>query len=337
MKKYSVLNYLQEEITEQCKSLPQVFEDVRQWEQFRDNNREAVKNLLPLIRNSSTAKHNVTGTCELSEELVLECIDVHMDGPLFIPVHLYKRKEVGTSPAVIICPGYATPKNTSFYVSFAMRLAAEGIIALVMEYGGAGESADRPDVHTNTDNISSAAHLLGMNEAGLRVSANIAAFDYLKTRKDIDRGRIGITGLCQGSITTAYTVAVEGGFWACAPLCGATTYEAEATEYASRQGGWSGISPFVFGILKHADFQHLFASFAPKPMLIQNNITDIHWPLSGFERVKDFVSSIYGLYGKDENIQFRLENAPHAYEGAHSDNILNFFIKLKGEKDDAKG
>ncbi|MBN2851727.1 MAG: dienelactone hydrolase family protein [Clostridia bacterium] len=327
MNKYSVHNYLQQRLMKQCQELPHAFDSVNDFECYKKKLRERLCEILPVLPSAYEGTGTVIGRNQLSEDLTLESIELTLDENLLVPVHLYKKEGTMNAPAVIICPGYGTPMNTDYYVSFAMSLANEGIAAAVIEYGGTGETAERPDYNTAIDNISSACHLLGMNEAGIRVSSNIALFNYLKRRKDINEQRIGITGLCQGSIITAYTIAVENGFYACAPLCGATTYEAEVVSYASRQGGWSGISPFVFDILKYADFQHLFSCFAPKPMLIQNNMTDIHWPLSGFEKVKQMVEEVYHLYKEKDKIQFRLSHAPHAYQGAHADNIIRFFVK----------
>ncbi|MFO7635847.1 MAG: hypothetical protein R6W96_00885 [Clostridia bacterium] len=325
IKKYSLLHYLQRQIIDQAALLPSAFRDIPDWEGYKADLREKLPGLLPVVKNIHTGKGKSTGVFGLSGNLVLETLDIQIDQDLFAPVYLYRKKGAGISPAVIMCPGYGTPANTDFYVSFAMALAEEGIAAAVVEYGGTGLTADRPDFHTDINNIATAATLLGMNEAGFRVSYNISLFEYLKAREDIHSGKIGITGLCQGAITTAFTVAVEQGFAACAPLCGVTTYEAESVEYASRQGGWTGVSPFVSGILKEADFQHLLACFAPGPMLLQNNITDIHWPLSGYGKARDFIQGIYALYESGDKCVFGLEHAPHSYEGSHAQNILRFF------------
>ncbi|MFO7611775.1 MAG: hypothetical protein R6W99_04725 [Clostridia bacterium] len=334
MNKYSLHRYLQSKVEEQCGSLPLHFNGINEWLDYKIRLREWLEENLPVIRNSHTGSGVSTGIFAISDSVSLETADVQVDENLAVPVSMYRPSAPAPSPAVMICPGFATPANTGFYVSFAISLAEAGITAVVMEYGGTGLCADRPDCETDINNIASAAHLLGMNEAGFRVSYNIAVFEFLRKNPAIIADRIGITGLCQGAITAMYTTAAEDGFASFAPLCGVSTYEAEVADYAGRQGGWTGISPFVFNVLNHGDFMHFLAAFAPKPILAQNNITDIHWPLQGFEKTQKFVRNIYDLYGAGDNCIFLLSHSPHSYEGDNATGLVDFFIKTLGENND---
>lgn len=334
MNKYSLHRYLQSKVEEQCALLPLNFNGTDDWDEYKNGLREWLVENLPVIRNSHTGNGVSTGIFEISDSVSLETVDILVDENLPAPLSIYRPSIPVPSPAVMICPGFASPANTDFYVSFAISLAEKGITAIVIEYGGTGLCADRPDCETNINNIASAAHLLGMNEAGLRVSYNISAFEFLRKDPNIITDKIGITGLCQGAITAMYTTAVEDGFASFAPICGVSTYEAEITDYAGRQGGWTGISPFVFNVLKQGDFMHLLAAFAPKPILAQNNIIDIHWPLQGFYKTQKFVKHIYDLYGAKDKCSFRLSHSPHSYEGDNANNLIDFFINTLGVNND---
>ncbi|NQT18135.1 MAG: hypothetical protein HQ592_00410, partial [Planctomycetes bacterium] len=107
-----------------------------------------------------------------------------------------------------------------------------------------------------------------------------------------------------------------------------TTYEAIVTEYMNRQGGWSGISPYVFDHLEVADVQHVVAAAAPRPLFVQNNIIDIHWPYSGFEKVKQLTTAIYRLYGAENRCRFRIEHGPHAYAEPFVSNLVQWFKEV---------
>ena len=148
---------------------------------------------------------------------------------------------------------------------------------------------------------------------------------YLLTRDDVDAERVGITGLCQGSIVTWYTAAVCETLAAVAPLCGVTTHEAIILEYCNRQGGWSGISPYVWDLAAVADIQHVVACTAPRPLFVQNNLIDIHWPLSGFEQVKAMAEHVYGLHDAADRCRFHLEHGPHAFAEPMKSNIVSWF------------
>ncbi|MBN1623841.1 MAG: hypothetical protein JW903_05695 [Clostridia bacterium] len=330
MNNYSLHRYLQKQVEGKCDKLPLCFNDINEWLGYRNKLSQWLVENLPIVRNSYSGRGETTGVFVITDKVELMTADVMVDEGLAVPISIYRPRADGIYPAVLVCPGFATPANTAYYVSFAMGLAEKGIIAAVIEYGGTGLCADRPDCETNINNIASAAHLLGMNEAGFRVLYNLSVYEFLKNDPKIHSDRIGITGLCQGAITAMYTIAVEDGFVAFSPLCGVSTYEAEVTDYAGRQGGWTGISPFVFDVLQYGDFMHFIASFAPKPLFVLNNLTDIHWPLQGFEKTRKFVSHIYELAGASRNCSFRLSNSPHSYEGENASAIIEFFIKTLG-------
>ena len=330
MNNYSLHRYLQTKVEEKCKKLPLEFNDINEWHHYRTNLKNWLIENLPVVRNSYTGKGESTGVFEISDTVELETVDVMFDENLAIPVSIYRPNVAGPHPAVLVCPGFGTPANTGYYVSFAIGLAQKGIAAAVIEYGGTGLCADRPDCETNINNIASAAHLLGMNEAGFRVSYNISVYEFLRCDPKVISDRIGITGLCQGAITAMYTIVVEEGFAAFSPLCGVSTYEAEVLDYSGRQGGWTGISPFVFNVLEYGDFMHFIASFAPKPLFVVNNLTDIHWPLQGLEKTQKFVRHIYGLADASDACSFRLTNSPHSYEGENASSITEFFINAIG-------
>ncbi len=327
--RYSALKYFQKKITERCSKLPQRFDSLEEWNEYKAKLVAVLREELPIWQTGDQSACPQTASAELGGNIVLEAIDVYFEDGFYIPVHVYVPKQKAPKrPAVIVCPGYGQRKNSEDIVDLCVVLAKEGMIALAMEYDATGERADRPDFETDINNVTALGQLVGITNVGLRVMSNLAALNYLKNRDDIDSRRVGITGLCQGAIVTWFTAAICEDFAVVAPLCGATTYEAIALEYCNRQGGWSGISPYVFDLLSYADVQHIIAAIAPRPLLAQNNLIDMHWPLSGFEKVKQFSQHIYDLYNSGENCRFILEHGPHAYAGPFISNIVTWFKKF---------
>lgn len=327
MNKFSALKYLQKKVAEQCALLHQSFNNISHWEEYKSSFLDRLVELLPVIEPMNPQPDYSIMECDLSDNLVLEYVAVNFDSGFFIPVNIYKpRMFEGKLPVVLVCPGYGQPKNAEDIISVCMDLAQDGIIAVTLDYAGVGEAADRPDINTNVNNIDAAASLLGINDIGLRVMSNLAVLRHLKTLDYVDSGRIGITGICQGSIVLWYTAALSDDFRAIAPVCGTTTYEAEVLEYSGRQGGWTGISPFVFKLLKYGDVQHLYGCFAPRPLFVQSNIIDRHWPSSGFQKIQEFTKNIYSLYGVSDNCRFLIEDEPHAFSEAFIDNLTKWFL-----------
>lgn len=327
--RYSALRHLQKKVTEKCSQLPSEFSSLEAWESFRVQLIQGLKEKLPLWDTGTPRESVRTAELDLGQDLVLEAVDVHFEDEFYIPVHVYRKKDqAGRRPAVLVCPGYGFSKIAQDTADMCIALAKAGFVALAMEYDGTGERAERPDFETAINNVTAAAAMLGITNVGLRVMNNLAAVKYLKTRDEVDPARLGITGLCQGAVATWFTTAVCEELAAAAPLCGATTYEAIILEYCNRQGGWSGISPYVYGLFNLADVQHVVAAIAPRPLLVQNNIIDIHWPYSGFEKVSRFTQNIYGLYGKSDRCTFRIENGPHAFAEPFVTGITEWFVKV---------
>ena len=328
MNKYSALEYLKVKVRERCGRLPQSFGSMSEWEEYKRRFLSNLAELLPISNHESAGKGELITRNSLSEDLLLENIAVTFDEGFYVSSHIYRPVDSeGKLSVVLVCPGYGQPKNAEDIAGIGMSLARSGFAAVTLDYTGTGEAADRPDHHTNINNIAAAASLLGINDVGLRVMSNLAVLKYLKTLEYIDSERIGITGICQGSIVLWYTAALSDDITAIAPVCGTTNYEAEVLEYSSRQGGWTGISPFVFNLLEHGDVQHLYGCFAPRPLLAQNNIIDRHWPQSGFEKVKRFTERIYSLYDAGDKLNFCIENEPHAFSGAFVANLTSFFTR----------
>ena len=334
--RYSEIRMLQEMIIEQCGRLPESFDTADRWMKYRCELVEFLNSALPVWTPNPAHPAVVTAEAGLGKELVLEAIDVPLHGDYDVPIHLYRRRDStrddmavnGRRPAILVCPGYAQVKNNPDVIEICMAFAMRGFLAVAVEYGGTGERANRPDVSTDINNVTALADLLGGTNVGLRVYTNRAVLDYFAQREDIDATRIGITGLCQGSIISWYTAAIDDRCIAVAPLCGATTYEAIATEYVNRQGGWSGTSPYVHNILSKADVQHIIACIAPRPLFVQNNLIDKHWPLSGFGKVQRFVGKIYELLDARDRVRFQVEHGPHAFAVPFLTNIVTWFAEV---------
>jgi len=327
--RWSALTYLQKKVAERCARLPYQFESIEAWTAFRGGLVPFLREKLPVWETSDALPDQRTAEFDLGEDLVLETVDVHFDDGFFIPIHLYRPKAADSAlPAALVCHGYGGAKNSGDTADMCIALARNGIMAAAPDYDAAGERKDRPDLHTDTNNVCALACLLGVNDVALRVMNNLAVLRCLKERDDVDAKRIGITGLCQGAIVTWFTAAVCEEFAVIAPLCGATSYEAVALEYCNRQGGWSGISPYVFDLLAGGDVPHVLAACAPRPLLVQNNIIDVHWPYSGFQQTKALCERVYELHGAADRCRFKLEHGPHAYAPPFIANIVGWFERF---------
>lgn len=322
----STLRYLQGLVERKCQKFPTDFQNLAQWEEYKSWLLDNLKKILPIIQCTDQGKGKSLSRVNLGTKTVIEEIQVLVDESYYIKFHLYLPiKCVGKIPCVLVCPGYLQEKRASDIADMCIALSEHNIAAAAVEYTATGSCGDRPDSALNLDNVVSVAACLGMNDVGIRVAHNMAVLHYIQNRIEINKDRIGITGLCQGSIVLWFTAALCEEFKAIAPLCGTTTMEAEILEYTGTQGGWSGTSPFVFNLLEYGDVPQIYATFAPRPLLVQNNVIDRHWPYSGLQKVKGLCEKVYGLYQAEDKCSFCIEHQTHAYDEKFIESIIRFF------------
>ncbi len=333
--RYSLLTYLQKKAAEQISKLPKDFNELGKWESFRKELVEKLKETLGIPQISLPTDSKLISSSSVSttsgKDITFERVDFNFEGEFYVPSFIYRPSEVKKKlSAIIISPGWPHHKYIDTYNDFAFQLAKEGFLALILDHAPFGERQDGsiqylPENSSQSCiNVEGAAMLLGICYMGLRVRDNIRAVDYLMSREDIDKERIGITGLCEGGMDTWYSAAIDERMKVVAPLCSCTTYEAWTLEY-SNYGVLGDTTQSVYGILKFADMQHIFASIAPRPLLIQNNIKDNWWPISGYNQVVELCNKVFGLYKASEKFDAHLENASHAYHPIFSQRIIEWF------------
>ncbi len=133
--------------------------------------------------------------------------------------------------------------------------------------------------------------------------------DYLQTRPEIDKDRIGATGMSMGCTRAWWAAAIDDRVKAIVGVACFTRYT-ELLAHASSHG----IYYFVPGVLKHFDTEAIFALVAPRPMLQLSGDQDYNAPPDGVEVLEKKIGAVYRLYDQPENFQSVLyRNTGHEY------------------------
>jgi dienelactone hydrolase len=138
---------------------------------------------------------------------------------------------------------------------------------------------------------------------GIQVFDTLRGLDYLLTRSDVDPGRIGVVGLCQGAEQAWLAGALETRFQFVVPVCGTTTYEAWARMPAFDGVALSDASPYVGNVLRATDWDQIGACIAPRAVLVVSNSGDNWWPAAGYDKVVETIGQVYGLYGRGDRFR----------------------------------
>jgi len=320
------MQWLQRQVAKKAATLPFDFSTIVQWETFKGEMRRKLPAVCGLPAFPEMKESFIRGRSRVDEDVLVERVDIYVDEDYAIPAFAFYRESTEKIPALLWNPGWPQDKWDAAYQKFAVRMAKQGMLVLIVDHIPFGETAfNGTDVLQRTTLAMSLCNLIGVSQFMLRVAECMRAGEYLRSRPDVDASRVAISGLCQGGMDTWFTAALDDGFCCAAPICSASTYAVHMTEMASYITN-ADTSPFPFGVLNVCDVEHLHAAVAPRPLLVRGNLPDNWWPVSGFDSIETFCRKIYGLYGALDQMDFRYEVNEHNLTNQFAQALEQFLI-----------
>jgi dienelactone hydrolase len=141
---------------------------------------------------------------------------------------------------------------------------------------------------------------LGRTLWGMMVRDDQIALDYLCSRPEVDKARIGATGMSMGSTRAWWLAAVDERITATVAVACMTRYE---NLIAHGQLRAHGMYYFVFGLLRHFDSEGVLALIAPRPFLILTGDLDSGSPVDGIKVIEDQVGKVYATLDARERFK----------------------------------
>ncbi|MGQ9455699.1 MAG: alpha/beta hydrolase family protein [Armatimonadota bacterium] len=132
---------------------------------------------------------------------------------------------------------------------------------------------------------------------GMMVYDSIKSLDYLCTRDDVDKSRIGTLGLSMGSTMAWWTAALDERIACCVDICCLTDFHALIDV---RGLDAHGIYYYVPALLKEWTTAKINALIAPRPHLALAGEYDILTPSHGLDRIDAELRKVYEQAGKPE-------------------------------------
>ena len=325
----NAVRWLQKKVMEKSLQLPRDFDSKAQWEAFRKSIRERLPGVIGIPRFPASEESQLRGRIRVGDDVVCERVDVYVDEDYGIPAFVYAPAAPMQKlmPGLVWNPGWPQDKWQRSYQEFAVRMARQHYVVLVLDHAPFGETtAFENKGQRGMTIIMGMGDVLGISQLGLRAAETMRCGEYLRNRSDVDASRVAVAGLCQGGQDTWLSAALDDGFCAAAPICSETTFTVHMAEMASYFAN-ADSSPFPFGILNVCDIDHLHAAIAPRPLLVRANLPDQWWPVSGFDDVESLTRSIYRLYDAEDVVDFRAEVHEHDLTGPFADALETFLLK----------
>lgn len=177
---------------------------------------------------------------------------------------------------------------------FALGCMRRGVAALALEQRSFGLRREQVQKQVSPHGCHDAtmhALMLGRTLLGERVFDVDRAIDYLLTRRDVDPGRIGVTGNSGGGTISLFSAALLARVAWAMPSCFFCTFR------DSIMSIYHCADNYVPNLYLQAEMPDVMGLFAPKPVVVVAGRTDPIFPIAGVRRAFKHLRRIYSAAG----------------------------------------
>jgi cephalosporin-C deacetylase-like acetyl esterase len=277
------------------------------------------------------------------EKLIFESMpEVYVTANLYLPA-------VGKPPypGILVSLGHTSDgKAYRNYQYSYQNLARKGYVVLAYDPFGQGERIQYLIPGTGRSRYSPTGEhtqagrpmiLFGSGFARYRCWDGIRALDYLCSRPEVDRQRIGCTGHSGGGTMAMYFVALDPRIQAAVVVEG--NFENVAGPYYDPPGAIADAEQNIVGSLPlRLDRGDLLAAFAPKPLLMSYTVHDEGQTYSPVyeESIKENyaeLSRVYGVLGDKNKVDLVTVHLPHDLDFFSRRAMYGWFNRWFGKMD----
>lgn len=314
--------------------------DLKRWQEVdRARTRETLLRCLGELPPRPDPKKVKVVSREDQGDYVLERIEFHNGVDMVVPgILLLPKNRKGPVPAVVGLHGHGSskesictdPKSSQL---IGPELARKGYVVAAIdacfngERVGKGPAGPRLDKGAYPQELSLFKLYLwqGRTLWGMMLREEQCLIDYLETRPEVDRQRIGATGMSMGCTRSWWLAAIDDRVQAVVGVACFTRYTELIAHGNLRR---HGIYYFVPGVLAHFDTEAIHALIAPRPHLELSGDQDGGAPTDGVITLEKKLGSVYRLHGKSEHFRSVLyKDTGHEYLPEMKDEMVKWFEK----------
>jgi len=289
-----------------------------------------MRQLLNLTQEKAAPKVEVLQKSS-DQDIALEDIKFQADRDNWVPAIVAKpRAGAQPLPAIICLPGTNGTRRqlvdpilqlSQFpRTGWARALAGQGYITLSLDYRGS--PAREQNIYTEAVRT----QLEGNSYMGLLVHEVMRAVDYLQSRTDVDRTRIGITGFSLGGAMSWYAAAADPRLTVVVPVCGGVgTYRALTADQKKTSYHSQYFYPAGFLKLFPGDQPEVFASLAPRAVLVVGRDQDQGMPVEGLRKLEQEVKAAYSKLSAPDRFAVHITAGEHTYTEEMFEQVKQWF------------
>ena len=272
---------------------------------------------------------------EAHRDYTLERFEFHNGVDMVVPgLLLIPKNRKSAVPAIIALHGHGSSKesvctDTKNSQLVGPLLAKKGYVVAAIDAYFNGARVGKGPAGRLDDKRAQEASLFklylwqGRTLWGMMLRDEQCLIDYLETRPEVDKGRIGATGMSMGCTRSWWLAAIDDRIQAIVGVACFTRYT-ELIAHGNLRV--HGIFYFVPGVLRHFDTEAIYALVAPRPMLMLSGDQDGGAPTDGIEVLEKKLAAVYKLHGKEG--QFRsvvYKNTGHEYLPEMKEEMTRWF------------
>jgi dienelactone hydrolase len=260
----------------------------------------------------------------------------------------------GRRPVIIALHGTGGRKESGEIANIVLRAAQAGFIGVAIDGRFHGERTKAGTGSGEYNEAIAQAFKTGATHPFYYDTAwdVMRLIDYLGTRKDVDAGRIGLTGISKGGIETylaaaadprvaaavsyigvqSFGWALENGQWRARIATIQDGFNAAAAAAGKPPGTVEFVREFYArvapGIDRKFDGPAMLAAIAPRPLLVINGDSDANTPIAGVRLSVAAAKPLYDAAGVPDKLQLIVqENTPHRVNPESIDAGIAWFVR----------
>ena len=150
----------------------------------------------------------------------------------------------------------------------------------------------------------------GFTWPGVMFWDDIRTVDYLVTRPEVDKKRIGCVGLSVGGLRSCHLAALDDRIKAAVVVGWMTSIPAQLKRHVVNTIGHTKVVP---GLYRHMDYPDVAALAMPSALLVINGRKDTLFAPEGVQTAFDKLTACYQKAGAPEKLRLRLYDTPHEF------------------------
>lgn len=336
----ALLRYLQRLALEKLDARQKRIAGIQDWADYRRQLRASLLASIGGLPERTPLNPRTVGTLD-RDGYRIEKIIFESQPRFYVTANLYLPKSGAPPyPAILFPLGHEQgSKAHSAWQIVLANLARRGFVLLAWDPIGQGERIQLWDEDFKTSKLvsSTTEHtmqgiqsiLLGDALARFTIWDGIRALDYLLSRPEVDKSRVGVTGNSGGGTHSAYLSALDDRLRVAAPSCYLTSWR-KLLETIGPQDAEQCFPGWLDAGYDHPDF---ILAFAPKPYLMLTAIRDF-FSIEGARSTFAEARRVYDSLAAAEKIGKVEADDGHGYTKPRREAAYRWFTRwLKGAED----